>query len=225
MVGKSEIKPITHRSLGLSALCKRFQDDSNLDILELGPALGGNITFWSRFSDSIHVADLRSSLPLTIPLRETEDEERTEPQWDRLLELPEGRRFDVILTWDLLNYLELAAVASLIDYLNRFCRSGSILFTLIFDKQSMPEKPTIYRIVDEEHLSYEISSEKVVACPRHQPRTLACMIPAFSTSNSFRLRNGVIEYLFAYEGSEVLSGSGSPRDTSGTGVSKGSRIR
>ncbi len=204
---KHQSKPVVHRSPGLSALCKRFQDDASWDILELGPALGGNIEFWSSFSTSIYVSDLRSNLPLPMPVQETDEEEPPIPDWDHLLGLPEGRCFDVLLTWDLLNYLELGAVASLANYLGRFCQAGSILFTLISDQQSMPEEPGIYRIVDEEHLSYNHGSSKMVACPRHQPRTLAGMMQAFGTSNSFRLRNGIIEYLFAYEGNVDLPGT------------------
>ena len=53
-----------HASPGLQSLYQRFQDRTGLDILELGPARGRNIEFWSRFSGSIFVADLRASLPL-----------------------------------------------------------------------------------------------------------------------------------------------------------------
>jgi hypothetical protein len=38
------------------------------------------------------------------------------------------------------------------------------------------------------------------ACPRHQPRAISGVMTRFRTSNSFRLRNGVVEYLFEYEG-------------------------
>ncbi len=201
MLSKHQPEPIVQRSPGLSALCKLFQGEPNWNILELGPARGGNIDFWSRFGHIIHVADLGSNLPLPVAVG---DEEPVEPEWGRLLGLTQGRFFDIILTWDLLNYLELTNIAGLRAYLVHFCKPGSILYSLVFDQPSMPGEPTVYQIMDEEHLCYKYRSSNMIRCPRHQPRTLAGIMRGFSTANSFRLRNGTIEYLFAYEEAESL---------------------
>jgi len=198
MERKFQTEPVVHSSLGLQALCQKLQSVASCDILELGPVRGGNIEFWSRFRPSIYVADLRSSLPL--PVLSSEASEFIEPEWDRLLGLPENHSYDVILAWDLLNYLDLPAVASLITYLRRFCRPGTVLFSLIFDQKEMPEKITVYRIADESHLQYEYAGSEMRICPRHQPHTLFGVMNRFHTSESFRLRNGVLEYLFVYEG-------------------------
>jgi hypothetical protein len=197
MMRKLRSEAVVNNSLGLSALCQRLQGVDSWHVLELGPARRGNIDFWSRYCNSIYVADLRASLPLP-PVEE--DPEPGEPEWDRLLHLPQGRRFDVILAWDMLNYLDLSAVSGLIRYLSRFCRPGTVLFTLIFDHQKMPKEITVYRIVDESHLTYEYCGSEMQACPRHKPHALAGALRRFQTSNSFRLRNGIVEYLFAYEG-------------------------
>ncbi len=188
-----------HSSLGLQALCQKLQDAATCDILELGPARSCNIEFWSRFSPSIYIADLRASLPL--PVSPLEDPEAAlMPDWGRLLGLPENRSYDVILAWDLLNYLDLPVVSDLMRYLKGYCRPGTVLFTLIFDQKQMPEEITVYRIVDESHLAYECGSQAMRACPRHQPRALTGVMTHFQTSNSFRLKNSVVEYLFVYEG-------------------------
>jgi len=196
MRSKHAPEAVVHTSLGLNTLCQKLQGSTDLKILELGPARGGNIEFWSQFCSSVFVADLGASLPLP---RLAEDQERTETEWKNLLGLPEGCRFDVILFWDLLNYIELTSIPSLVGYLSRFCRPGTILFSLIFDHSQMPEEITVYRIVDPSHLSYEISGPAMRACPRHQPRALTGALRGFRTSESFRLRNSVVEYLFAYE--------------------------
>ena len=108
----------------------------------------------------------------------------------------------------LLCHFELPAVSGVIQYLSRFCRSGTVLFALIFDQKQMPEEITVYRIVDESHLAYEYGGPGMRACPRHPPRALAGAMLQFQTCNSFRLRNGVVEYLFAFEGEGT--GGGSP---------------
>lgn len=190
-------EPEVFKSVGLQELCRLIQNLGNRSILDLGGASGGNITFWSRFSPSIHVADLHSAMPLVQP---TEDGTSTGPAWDRILAIPESSQFDVILVWDLLNYLEQPLVVGLIQYLLRFCRRGALLFALIYDRQQMPALPTVFKIKDEENLIYEGRSSETRPCPRHQPREVQRMFAGFRVSSSFRLRHGVQEYLFEYEG-------------------------
>lgn len=199
MKSRPPSEPVVQSTLGLNALCLRLEGAEVCDILELGPARGGNIEFWSQFSGSIYVADLHSSLPLPPPAEPAEGETFPDPEWERLLHLPEGRRFDVILAWDLLNYLELPAVASLIGYVGRFCKPGTLLYSLIFDLPKMPEEITVYRIIDATHLGYEYGGPAMRPCPRHQPRALSAVMHQFQVANSFRLRNGLIEFLFVYE--------------------------
>jgi len=207
---KSLSEPASYSSPGLEELLQRLKEGATCDILELGPVRSRNVEFWSRFSTSLYIADLRSCLPLpATAVAAAEDaaaaaaedvEAAPEPDWKRLLDLPEGRSYDAILAWDLLNYLDLASISSLIRYLKPFCRPGTILFTLIFDQKQMPEKITVYRIIDESHLAYEYGSLALRPCLGHQPRALAGVMSPFITSSSFRLRNGVVEYLFIYEG-------------------------
>ena len=66
---KTDIEIYVHASPGFRSLCQHFLDMTNLDILELGPARGCNIEFWTHFSTSIFVADFRARLPLP-PLEE-----------------------------------------------------------------------------------------------------------------------------------------------------------
>lgn len=201
MVQKIQSKAVVHNSLGLRALFQRLQDDVTYEILELGPVRKGNIEFWSQFSNSIYVADLRSSLPLPpLPPPPEDDSEPPERDWHQLLDLPEERRFDIILAWDLLNYIDLSDLSSLVGYLSRFCRPEAILFMLIFDDQRMRNDIAVYRIVDESHLGYELGSANMRDCPRHHAHTLTQIMRRFRSADSFRLRNGIIEYLFIYEG-------------------------
>jgi hypothetical protein len=197
MSKKSQPEPVLNTSLGLQALCRRLQNTEAFSILDLGPVRSGNVDFWSRFRPFLFIADLRSSLPL--PPSPSDESEFVAPDWDTLLGLPENQNYDVILAWDLFNYMELPAVSSLIAYLKRFCRPGAICLVLIFDQKEMPDKITVYQIADDSHLRYEYGSMDRRACPRHQPRALAGVMSPFNVSDSFRLRNSVVEFLFEYE--------------------------
>jgi hypothetical protein len=196
MIQKSGPEAVIQASLGFKALCQKLEGISSPKVLELGPARSANIEFWSRYGSSMFIADLRASLPLPFL---AEDQQFPESEWDRILGLPEGHFYDVILAWDLLNYIELSTLPALISYLSRFCRLGTILFFLIFDQPQMPEEITVYRIVDEQRIAYESNSAGKRACPRHQPRALTLLLSKFQTSGSFRLKNGIVEYLFVCE--------------------------
>lgn len=194
----SQTETVAYSSLGFQVLCKTIQDADSCDILELGPIRSRNIEFWNRFSPSIFVADLRSSLPL--PVSRTDEGEFIEPDWDRILSLPRNGRYNVILAWDLFNYMEIEAVSSLVRYLGRYCRPEALLFALIFDRKEMPENITVYKVVDESHLAYEYAGSGMRPCLRHQPRALSEAMSDFRTFESFRLRNGMMEYVYAFEG-------------------------
>jgi hypothetical protein len=202
MTNRASPEPTVYRSLGLGALCETLQEAATCDILELGPVRGDSIEFWAQYKPSVYIADLRSHLPLPVIAENPDDPEAPEPDWEHILDLPGDRRFDVILAWDLLNYLELSTAASLIRYLSRFCRAGTMLFALMFDQKEMPEEITVYRIVDQGRLRYDCGSSAMRACPRHQPRALTGIMHQFRTSNSFRLQNGMVEYLFSYTAAE-----------------------
>jgi hypothetical protein len=197
---KKTPEPIVHSSLGLGAICQRFQGIETCGILDLGPVKSDNVRFWSRYSPFLHIADLRSMLPLPAMPEDPEVLEKPERDWESILTLPANRHYDIILAWDLLNYIEIQDVSSLIRYLSGFCRPGALVFALIFDLKEMPEEICAYRIVDGERLCYEYGSTAVRTCPRHQPRAIAIAMPQFRVANSFRLRNGVVEYLFSYGG-------------------------
>ncbi len=200
MLRGSQPEYAVHSSLGLQSLCQALGDSPACHILELGPARNENLKFWSRFNPRMHIADLRSSLPL--PSSPSEDEEWVGPDWGKLLELPPHQTCDVILAWDLFNYLELPAISSLVQYLVGYCHRGTILFALIFDQKMMPDAISLYDIADESHLRYGILNPQTRSCPRHQPRVLSGMMAGFQARESFRLRNGVIEYLFEYKGEQ-----------------------
>jgi hypothetical protein len=190
--------PETNKSLGLKALCDRLADRSGISILDLGSALGINVAFWSRFFPAMQIADIWSSMPEPAP----PSQEPVEPYsgWPSILALPEEAGFDVILAWDLLNYLDQQQVTGLVRHLNGFCRSGALLFALIFDQPQMSVVPIRFKIAGTEQLIYETRTTETRPCPRHQPRDVQRMLSGFRTASSFRLRNGIQEYVFEFEG-------------------------
>jgi hypothetical protein len=103
------------------------------------------------------------------------------------------------MAWDIFNYLERDEFQSLISHLGKFCHKGTLLFSLISTRKHIPEKPTTFRILDQESLQYHTESSVLRLCPGYQQSDLNHLMPHFRPCNSFLLRNGFKEYLFVYE--------------------------
>jgi len=222
--------PESHRSLGLASLLEAFVGRPRLQVLDLGPAVGGNVEFLSRFGCKLYIQDLYPALVpwqtatrglpapgaatvATIdraavreahetwdarpPRLDGEDEELgLAGRFGQLLAFPDETRFDAVLIWDLINYLERREVAALARQLARFCRPGALLFAQISILKQIPAEPMRFRILDQEHLAYEIRTAAVRPCPRYAPAELNELLRGFRLDRSFLMRHGTQEYLF-----------------------------
>ncbi len=184
-----------HKSLGLNTTLRLLREDRDVSILDLGPALGANVEFWSRYQSRLYIQDFYRGY--TRGSAENPDAPGSDII-SSLLELSNETTFDVVLAWDLFNYLSLEALETLIRSLSPHCRPGTALFALISSQAQISATPTLFRIMDMESLGYEPTSQETRQCSRHQPRDLAKVMGRFQVSSSFLLRNGVQEYVFVF---------------------------
>ena len=166
-------------------------------MLDLGAAFGANVDFFSQFARQIHIEDLYHTLVSFDLFSHEEDGVNYADVFDYLLPYRKETRFDVILAWDLFNYLDRDEYFYLTRHLSKYCRPGSLLFAHISTRKHIPERPTNYKIIDEQTLAYEKSSTVLRPCPRYAEPDLHHLMPDFRVCNSFLLRNGIKEYLFA----------------------------
>jgi SAM-dependent methyltransferase len=195
-----EAEPEVHRSLAFSALIGGIRPDHKLQVLDLGPAVGTNVEFLSRFDCKLYIEDLYSALAGRSP-GGAEDEMRPQ-EIEELLPLPESASFDVVLAWDLFNYLQRDELRRLMRHLTRFCRPGAVLLAMISIHKQIPAQPIRFRIVDEANLLYEQRSTHLRPAPRYASYDLGEMLEGFRIDRSFLLRHGIQEYLFVREEDE-----------------------
>lgn|GEM_PF-702001 len=180
------------RSLALGALFSQLVPGGAYEILDLGPAIGSNVQFLSRYVRSVRVGDLWGTLGASAPGGGTD---RVERALRPLTETAEGAGYHGILTWDLLNYLNLEELRTAASLLSRALRPGGFLLTLIYYSAQMPAEPLRYRIVDEGTLSYDEPKVRRPA-PRYPQRTLNQAFSALAIDRSYLLKTGLQEYLF-----------------------------
>ncbi|HXU46509.1 MAG TPA: hypothetical protein VN783_13360 [Thermoanaerobaculia bacterium] len=182
-----------HGSLALAALWQELPPGGRLEVLDLGPPLGANVEFWGEAGARLHVGDLYGSL---FAERDgSENESLAE-----ILDLAEEERFDLVLAWDLFNYLSREEIASLADFLRRVCRPGALVFALVAIGKTIPAEPYVFRFAGPESLDYERRGDGEIAAPRWAPAEVAQAMPGFAVRRTFLLRHGVEEYLFARQG-------------------------
>ncbi len=185
---------------------QQLEEERLYSILDLGPARSASLNFWSGFASLFTIKDFyRSWAEAGFP-RPAEGDSYV-PIFSGLLSFAPGDRFDIILAWDLFDYMEPDQLQDLMLCLHSHGTPGALLFVLLSSSPLIPALPTTFRIVDREHLLYESSSPVTRNCPRYQPRDLARLAPGFQMFNSFLLRHGMQEHLLVWRGT-VGSGPG-----------------
>lgn len=194
------LKPRTDsfKSLGLKALLQALMEDRKYNTLDLGRASGSNVEFLSRFSSKIRVEDLYETLA-AAKFFERGEEPFDESVFGRTLSIPAHERFDIILSWDLVNYLKHEEIRALVRYLESFCAQGTFLFTSCSMLKEIPAVPMTFKILDSETLAYTADSPEMRPCPRHTPRDIGFLMSPLRVHSSFILRNGMQEYVFIHD--------------------------
>jgi hypothetical protein len=190
-----------HTSVGLNIAYNQVRARRKLSVLDLGSAYPSNLQFLSQSFRSLHIEieDLYETLS-SFDFFDPREPRSYDAVYRYLFPYSEETRFDLILGWDLFNYLEKLEISGLIKHLDRFCHPGTLLFSMISTNRYIPERPIRFQIIDSERLRYEYLSSLLRTSPRYHRADLNRMMPHFRLFSSFRLRNGFKEYIFAFHG-------------------------
>ncbi len=182
-------------TLGLRELLRGLPSDRRHSVLDLGPASGGNVSFFSNHSCRLYIADLFH----TLQQRGGLPPEQAVP-FDREVgaTLPTGS-FDLILCWDLLNYLSRAQMEILGRHLATRSHPGSRLFALLAPHGEIPERPQRFETVSPDVVRYTNRSTASRPAPGHREPELNRWIAPFAVESSFLLRHGIQEYILVHK--------------------------
>ena len=181
-------------SLALGVLMEHVGDRRDCCVLDLGPGFGANVEFLSRFAKRIVIEDFyRTLAEIAEPF--TGDDRLYCPVYETLLPYGGQNPFDVILLWDLLDYLDRDDIRRLARHLQRLCHRGSLIVAMISTQHKIPLIPANFKIVGQDGLSRESTTTAQRDCPRHSQVRLLELMPGFRVKRSFLLRGGMQEYL------------------------------
>jgi hypothetical protein len=190
-------EPDVHRSLALAALFDEIRG-RRVNVLDLGSAVGANVDFLSHYGCKLYIEDLYASLAS----RTSSEEEGglAGPEFfAEFLAVPEDTRFDVVLAWDLFNYLHRKELACFGEQLRRYTLPGTLLFALVSYHKQVPAQPYRFKILDEKHLIYDRRTAAERPSPRIVPSEITSLLKGFRVDRSFLLQHGIQEYVLVRE--------------------------
>ncbi len=163
-------------------------------VLDLGAARTQTIELFGRYGCRLDIANVADKL---TTLNAIADPEHLQEAAEALLPAGSAEATDVVLCWDLLNYLERPALRAVMSCITARARPGTLVHALIVYSQShMPVEPGNY-IPDENNNLLDIATHSDERpAPRYSPEELSHSLPEFWIDRAMLLSNGMQEFLF-----------------------------
>lgn len=134
---------ITRRSSGLTELSKLIANRESMNVLDLGPTSPPNIRYMTERGHSFYNEDvLLSSFDPTYAIKDEKGAETVDVEkflQENLKHKP--AQFDLVLAWDVPDYLPEPIVKPLIDKLSAAMKPGGVLLAFFHTKDAGPDAP------------------------------------------------------------------------------------
>ena len=163
-------------------------------VLDLGAAHRQTVSFFSHYRCRLDVADLDEGL---AELNAVSDPRRLADKAEALLPRCHGQSTDIVLCWDVLNYLERPALKAVMSRVAARARTGTLVHALIVYSDSyMPARPGNYIPLDDCDLFDLSAYHDEREAPRYTPEDLKRCLKDFVMDRAALLTNGMQEFLF-----------------------------
>jgi len=149
---------LTRRSSGLAGLARPLQSEEPLCILDIGSTSAANIRYLTSQGHRIYSEDLLEAS--TDPALATQDEQ-DRPVLDSKRFLADNlvypaARFDIVLCWNLADYLDESLVKPVVGRLWSILKPGGILLAFFHTREAGPDAPCYrYHIVNDDTLEMQ----------------------------------------------------------------------
>lgn len=139
---------IIHRSPGITTIYNELKISRRNNILDLGSSSGSSFRFFSQLSCQIHfetldgfLANCGEAWASGAALQAGLD--------NYLTHFDASKKFDIILAWDIFNYLDRDTLQWLITRLNPHCHANTLLHTIKYLGRKLPAAPRHFQIIDQ----------------------------------------------------------------------------
>lgn len=188
-------RPSTQSSIALEALLD-YLDEAPRRLLDLGPPVADNLACYARFGAKISIADFYRFF---VSRRAESLEGGVGSRLCRTLLPRDGTNgFDVVLFWELLDYLSPDENTWLLHSLRELCNPGALLYALVASEGKLSLRPPVYTIEDERTLRCDAPAPVRRPAPGYSEHALLRFMPQLEVERRYQLRNQRVEYLLRY---------------------------
>lgn len=201
---------LPHRSPGLTAIYNQVKGSRVNHVLDLGPSSAKSFNFFAQLSCKIRFENLIELF--TVDGGEPVDSEILLEQMDHRLDGSNlDERFDLVLTWDIFNYLSLSEIEWLTQKLSLLCRPNALVHSARYLGANIPTQPQAFQAVNQYQV---LISEAKDTGPRHhashETARLLKLMPDFYLENTYLNFDGMIpglmENVLRFQPQKTLSG-------------------
>jgi len=176
------------------SLMQRLEGGGRWVVLDLGAARSDTLRAFGRFRCRLDIVDLADGL---ATLRDEADPRVLRQSVETLLPRRGVEGVDIVLCWDLINYLSAPALSAVMETIAARCKPGALAHGLVYySMRTMPQQPGCFVPVDDQRLINKAVPGPERPAPRYSPEDLARCMPRYTVERGRLLRNGMQEFLF-----------------------------
>ena len=177
----------------LAKFLKVVQARENPALIDLGPVVGSNVTFFGeQLGCRIRVEDIAADIERHV--RDGKPEELAAFLTNRFRQ--EAESVDGILCWDIFDFLDRAAAEALAQGLTRLLRPDGALLAFFSTPEGRAQVYTKFIVVDESTLRHRPYPASRARQKTLQNRDIIRMFEGLRVAESFLMKNNVRELLF-----------------------------
>ncbi len=182
-----------HTSNALRLFTEHLENQTDAQVLDIGPVCGENVGFFARRVKKVFVCDMF----LRLDLARRKELPQNQP-WQNLDYQPNS--FDGIALWGLFDYLNDQEVSMLVLRCSYMLRPSGILLAVVQDEHNIVD-PGInsYVISDDFNVLRRPQPHLSLASQRRHNRALLGMVDPFIPLKSFIYRGGIREILLRHK--------------------------
>lgn len=187
-------EPVPVNAPQFRRLVESLSEERRSVVLDLGPARAETVALLTPFRCRLDIADLAEGLDT---LDQEPDPALLREKVEALLPRPRQEPVDIVLCWDLLNYLQRPALTALMTCLSARMRPGAFAHLLIvYSGTTMPARPSRFAPLPDGRLIETPTTDARRNAPRYSPEDLGKCLRGLRSESASLLRNGMQEFLF-----------------------------
>jgi len=203
-LAKSSIKQSTQQagdttsSPLLFSLLDSLDPEQRYEILETCSPSSSTIDYLSRYRCKLYISNSSTELT-TMNTEELDSPHKLNRALVKALNLYKNHKaqLNVLLLWDLPNYIQPDIFPALIEYLLPHVSKDAILHCYIHTSSLMPEQPGQYHILEDNSVRITHQAPRTRTCPCYYQEALHKLMNPFRVKRSILHTNGTQEYLLS----------------------------